>query len=68
MLEADEMGDCRRCGMRLDLDHRGERMLHRCCICGDGGRVRLGFPLGDPYFGKAVLCGCREAMAARGAA
>jgi len=31
-----------------------------CPRCGGAGYVRLDVPVGDPAFGKAVLCECRE--------
>lgn len=67
-LEADEWGECRRCRKPLDLDYRGWVIRHSCCLCDDSGRVRLGLPLGDPDFGKSVLCECVTRGAARGAA
>jgi DNA replication protein DnaC len=39
----------------------GERQGGSSCpLCGGAGYVRLDVPLGDPSFGKAVACRCKE--------
>nr|WP_308445340.1 ATP-binding protein [Tepidiforma sp.] len=43
---------------------------HRCCVCRDGGRIRRGYPIGHPLFGRSEpcpACAGAAAMAAAGA-
>lgn len=52
---------CPKCGAMLELSLYGELVPHSCCICRDGGRVRV--TEGDrfhPMFGKTVLCQCQQ--------
>ena len=55
-IEADELGQCRRCSRELELDERGWAIRHECCQCEDTGRMRLVLPKGDRGFGRAVMC------------
>lgn len=59
-----EPGMCARCGIEMPFVYEGDsrfvRAQHGCCICQDGGRVRVASDRADRRFGQTELCICQQ--------
>lgn len=55
---------CSRCGVEMPFEYAGDdrfvRAKHGCCICQDGGRVRVTESRADQRFGETQLCICQQ--------
>ena len=58
-----EPGSCSQCGVEMEIEYAGDdryvRAKHDCCVCQDGGRVRVTADRADPRFGATELCDCQ---------
>jgi DNA replication protein DnaC len=50
----------RRLGSNLDAQRAEPEIEPTCPLCKDFGFVRKDVPLGDPDFGRAITCSCRQ--------